>query len=48
MENIDVRKGLKEKCNILELENEKLKIINAKQESVIKNIYKILKANALL
>lgn len=39
---------LKQKSTILELENERLKIMNIKQEEVIKNIYNILMASALL
>ena len=48
MTNEDAIKRLKEKNNILELENEKLKIMNAKQEQVIKSIYETLKKNVLL
>lgn len=36
------------KINKLELENEKLKIINEKQEKVIESISQTLKASALL
>ncbi|WP_258881119.1 hypothetical protein [Clostridium tagluense] len=39
---------LKEKNIILELENEKLKIMNANQEEIIKNIHETLKMSALL
>lgn len=38
---------LKEKIRLLEVENEKLKILNMNQEEVIKSIHMILKANAL-
>lgn len=34
-------KNLKEKNYLLEIENEKLKILNIKQEEVIKKIYAI-------
>jgi len=44
----DAMKTLKDKNNILELENEKLKIMNAKQEQVIESIYETLKTNVLL
>ena len=48
MTSEDIIKVLIEKNNILEQENEKLKIMNAKQEQVIKSIYETLKRNALL
>jgi hypothetical protein len=41
MANEDNIKKLKEKNHLLEIENEKLKILNIKQEKVIKNIYAI-------
>lgn len=41
MTNEDNIKNLKEKNHLLEIENEKLKILNIKQEKVIKNIYAI-------
>jgi len=46
MKNDKIIKGLKEKIYLLELENEKLKIMNGAQEKVIKNIHIILEANA--
>ncbi|MCB2310611.1 hypothetical protein LGL55_05675 [Clostridium tagluense] len=43
MINEDTIERLKEKNYSLKLENEKLKIMNAKQEKVIKNIHAILR-----
>ncbi|MBW9157216.1 hypothetical protein [Clostridium tagluense] len=43
MINEDIVKRLKEDNYSLELENEKLKIMNAKQEKVIKNIHATLR-----
>lgn len=44
----DIVKKLKEKNYLLEVENEKLKIMITKQEEAIKKIHIILKASALL
>jgi len=48
MANDDILKRLKERNSGLELENEKLKIMNEKQEQIIKSIYETLKTNVLL
>ena len=47
MKDEDAIKKLKEKNYLLELENEKLKIIIVRQEKVIANIHIILNANIL-